>query len=410
MGGAPRQDGGVFGDRPWRAAVVLLPVLSVSCGGSGSTPSAVTSKKPPPVHIDSRALETRLRQLVREAGAPGAIAGVVVRGGTPTIVATGTDPHTKAALTTSDSFRIASVTKTFVGALALRLVQQGKLSLDDPVSTYDPSWPRGDEITIRMLLSHTSGLAPWGGDRGSQGPYSDAADSFELAHYGKQVPPEEVLAVASGRPLLFEPGSATSYSNINTILLGHIISTITGRTLGTELHRELLDPLKLTGTRYAAEESASPIAGLSDLSGPGSKLDTGPVDWTGSTSIGGAAAAMVSTIGDLLTWGDAFLRRRAAVKDPLGTEALRIAPGGTGLGVIGFTSDGYFCVFGDDGCPKDATFVAVGGSGVFSGARTILAFDPTLDAIVAVVVNRDGTPGLEGFVRDAFTMVDSAER
>jgi D-alanyl-D-alanine carboxypeptidase len=395
-------------DRRSRAAVVVLLLLVASCSGGGSSPSAVTSKKRAAVHIGSAALGSRLAALVREAGAMGAIAGVAVGGGAPTIVATGTDPHSKAALETADSFRIASVTKTFVGALALRLVQQGKLALDDPVSKYEPDWPRGDEITIRMLLSHRSGLAPWGSDRGSSGPYSDAADTFGLAHYGKKVLPDEVLAVARDRPLLFAPGTATSYSNINTILLGHVISTITGRTLGTELHRELLDPLKLTGTRYGAEEPVSPMAGVSDLVGPGSQVDTGPIDFTGDVSIVGAAGAMVSTIDDLLTWGDSFLRSRVAVKDPLASEALRIGPGGTGLGVVGYSGDG-FCALADSGCPQGTAFSAVGGTGVFSGARTILAYDPSLDAIVAVVVNRDGTPGLERFVRDVFTMVEGAE-
>jgi D-alanyl-D-alanine carboxypeptidase len=361
------------------------------------------------VRVPDRALEERLVELTRDAEAPGAIAGVVVRGGTATIVATGTDPHTKSALSTDDRFRVASITKTFVGALALRLVQQGELDLDEPVATYEPEWPRGREITIRMLLSHTSGLAPWGGDRGRPDLYSDAADRYGLDHYGKTVAPTEVLAVARDRALLFAPGSSTGYSNINTILLGQIISTVTGNSVGAELHRELLEPLGLSGTRYAAEEPASPIAGLSDLAGPGSAVDTGPIDWTGALSIVGAAGAMVSTIPDLLKWGDAFLRTRSVVKDPLAEEALRIGRGGTGLGVLGYTDDGFFCVFADDGCAEGTSFRAVGGSGSFSGSRTIVAYDAALDALVAVVVTRDGTPGLEGFVRDVFAMVKAAE-
>ena len=90
----------------------------------------------------------------------------MVRGGSPTVVASGEDPHTHTALTAEDPFRIASITKTFVGTLALRLVQQQRLSLDDTVSHYLPDWPQGSQITVRMLLNHTSGLAPFGDDTG----------------------------------------------------------------------------------------------------------------------------------------------------------------------------------------------------------------------------------------------------
>ena len=325
------------------------------------------------------------------------------------MVASGEDPHTHTALTAEDPFRIASITKTFVGTLALRLVVQQRLSLDDTVSHYLPDWPQGSQITVRMLLNHTSGLAPFGDDTGSPGPYSEAAQKFSLDHYAKNVAPDEVLAFVHDRPLLFSPGTSTSYSNVNTIVLGQIVATITGHTLGVELHSELLDPLGLTASRYAPEEPTSPIAGISDLVGNGSVLDTGPVDWTADNSIQGAAGGMVSTIGDLLRWGDALLRSRTVVADPLASDAFHVQSGGTGLGVLGYSTTEFYCVFDPNGCSTGTVFRAIGGSGATSGARSVLVYDPQTDSIVAAMVNRDGTPGLEEFVRDVLDMVTRIE-
>ena len=386
----------------------VVVACCVACSDS-SPPRATASQSAASVVLPVPTLRARLAQLVAQSQAPGAIAAVMVRGGSPTVVASGEDPHTHTALTAEDPFRIASITKTFVGTLALRLVVQQRLSLDDTVSHYLPDWPQGSQITVRMLLNHTSGLAPFGDDTGSPGPYSEAAQKFSLDHYAKNVAPDEVLAFVHDRPLLFSPGTSTSYSNVNTIVLGQIVATITGHTLGVELHSELLDPLGLTASRYAPEEPTSPIAGISDLVGNGSVLDTGPVDWTADNSIQGAAGGMVSTIGDLLRWGDALLRSRTVVADPLASDAFHVQSGGTGLGVLGYSTTEFYCVFDPNGCSTGTVFRAIGGSGATSGARSVLVYDPQTDSIVAAMVNRDGTPGLEEFVRDVLDMVTRIE-
>ena len=396
-----------------RAVVLVLAsvLLAAACtSGGDDAATATTTTSAPRVQVPAETLQARVDALLRESGAPGAIAGVVVHGGTPTIVASGVDAHTKAPLATGDSFRIASITKTFVGALALQLVADGKLALDDPVATYVPDWPRGDELTIEMLLSHTSGLAPWGADSGAPGPYAQQANDFALGHYGKPVTPAEILDIVRDRPLLFEPGSSTAYSNINTILLGHIVSTIARRTLGTELHERLLDPLHLRSTHYAPEEpTPTPVAGLGEIAGPGSQVDTGPIDYTAVMGMLGAAGGMVSTVEDLLAWGDAFLRSHRALPKALADEAFRVRPGGTGLGVVGMTTNADLCVFAPDGCPTGAEFRAYGGSGLVDGAQTLLLYNPATDAVVVAFVNRDHVPGLNGFVADVLSEVESRE-
>src|SRR5436190_2192295 len=114
--------------------VTAIVIAAVAIGSGGSHSQAAGSISHSPMEVPASTLQARLPQLLKESQAPGAIAGVVVHGGSGTFVATGSDPHTHAALSTGDTFRIASITKTFVGALALRLVQHRQLRLDDPVA------------------------------------------------------------------------------------------------------------------------------------------------------------------------------------------------------------------------------------------------------------------------------------
>ena len=101
---------------------------------------------------------------------------------------------------------IASITKTFVGALALQLIDEGKLGLDDTVAkTVD--FPNGDRITVSELLTHTSGLPPEGDDGVGPSPYQDAFYKLVLGNLDKQFTPAEILAFVRDRPLEFDPGT-----------------------------------------------------------------------------------------------------------------------------------------------------------------------------------------------------------
>jgi D-alanyl-D-alanine carboxypeptidase len=322
------------------------------------------------------------------------VLGVRVRGERPIVVAVGADPTTNLPFQPADAFRVASITKTFVAAVALRLVDRHQLRLDDPVSRYMPSWPHGSQITIRELLAHTSGIPPFGGDTGAPDPYVNSATQLIQADIQRRFTPADILAFVKNRPLLFTPGTRTSYSNINTILLGAIISRITGHTIGEMLHREIIDPLHLTSTRYAAEEPAVYHDGLTTI-GADTVVDSKALRWPSDLTSQGAAGALVSNVPDLLTWGEALLRDRTVISRPLSNTALHIKPGGTGLGVLGFDKAEYFCVFAEQGCTGHPVFDAIGGSGVTSGTRTILLYDHPTDTVLVLIVARDGTPGVD---------------
>ena len=134
-------------------------------------------------------------------------------------------------------YRIASITKEFTAAAILHLAEEGRLSLDDPIGDYLLDYPgEGKRITIRQLLSHTSGL-------------SDAAVLPLLeGSGGVGIDRSQLIDLVASQPLDAEPGTEHSYSNVGFILLGIVIEQVTGTTYADYLHEEILGPLGLDRT------------------------------------------------------------------------------------------------------------------------------------------------------------------
>jgi D-alanyl-D-alanine carboxypeptidase len=169
------------------------------------------------------------------------------------------DRKTRARLEPDQVFRVASVTKTFVAASILRLQENGKLKIDDPIAEhlpagyirtlkddgYDPS-----NITVRQLLRHTSGLYDYATDQ----RYYAAV----LGNPGRRWTRTEqlLLAMEWGGPL-FPPGTDFKYSDTGYILLGEIVEGLTGKSLGSAM-RALLDYKKL-GLRQTYLETLEPV-------------------------------------------------------------------------------------------------------------------------------------------------------
>ena len=384
---------------------ITVGILAAGCGSdeTASTTTAATietstSAAVTQVAVPEGELQQALDALVADQEAPGAVLTFSVHGQEPVVLVSGIEPGTGRPLAITDQFRVASITKTFVAAEMLSLVDMGLATLDDRLDAYVANWPRADEISLRQLLDHTSGLPPFGGDRGGPDGYSDASNALVLADLSHHFTPDEVLDFVRDRPLLFPPGTSTSYSNVNTILLGRVISEISGITLGEALHRDLLDPLALADTHFAAEEPSRPVAGLQPLGD--TMFDVSAIDNTADITSQGAAGAMVMTMADLLSWGESLLRDRTVVTDSLADDALRIGAGGTGLGVLGFSATQGFCVFADQGCPTGEPYVAVGASGSGGGTRTVLLFDAETDTVIAFAMTREGAQGIERFLLD----------
>jgi D-alanyl-D-alanine carboxypeptidase len=317
-------------------------------------------------------LARAVRTLVRD-GAPGAL--VVVR--TPTGVrraASGLasrDP--RVVLRATDRFRVASITKPFVATVVLQLVAEGKLRLDESFDRWLPGLvPNGDRITIRQLLSHTSGLFEYQGDKGFV--------SAVIADPSREWSPRELVRIATAHAPLFPPGTGWSYSNTNYILLGLVVEAVTGETIDQQLRERVFDPLALAATSFPAGteiegEHAHGYIGSATL--PSLPVGT-LMDVTSlvSPSIGWAAGGIVSNGDDITRFFAALLGGRLLRPDLL--AAMRtVGPSSQyGLGLLRVQT----------ACGR-----AFGHLGDGPGYRTVAYARPNGRRVVVVMVNIDAT-------------------
>jgi len=235
--------------RPGRLAgslVVLLPVLLLS----GTTAADAQQPRPPQSRLDDRAATQAALEDLVASGTPGAIVRVD-RGrqhwsGTAGVA----DLDRPGGRTPVDHFRIASITKTFTAVTLLKLEAEGRVSLDDSVEKWlprllDQNGYDGRSITIRQLLSHTSGVFDVLGDRDFVSRY--VGPSF-LDHRYDSWTPHQLVEIATSHPPLFRPGEGWSYSNTNYILAGMVIEAATGESYADAVDTRILRPLGLDGT------------------------------------------------------------------------------------------------------------------------------------------------------------------
>ncbi|OXG04275.1 CubicO group peptidase (beta-lactamase class C family) [Flavobacterium araucananum] len=132
--------------------------------------------------------------------------------------------------TIDSKFSLASVSKQFTAVAILQLAENKKLSLEDPLSKYFNAFPEGQKITIKMMLSHNSGLA---------------MDYDELYLSKTNLDKDSVYLYLAKKPLLFEPGTGTAYSNIGYYLLSQIIEKASGQSYAEYLKQNLFDKAKM---------------------------------------------------------------------------------------------------------------------------------------------------------------------
>ncbi len=256
--------------------------------------------------------------------APGVALGVVLPGQGAFHAAIGfaqADPPAQAH--PLQRYRVGSITKTFTAALVLELVADGTLALDDTAASWLPELALDLDldptITVRQLLTHTSGLFNFTDDHSFVGLAAEPAT------------PAEVLAFALGHAAEFAPGQGWGYSNTNYVLLGALIEAVTGQPYHQRLRQRLLEPLALADTFLDDFETL-----------PGGTV-TGHLLGADATGVGHmswawAAGAAASNTADLCAWLDAYLG--GAVLPPALTQAIPVPealPGGGqanyGLGV-----------------------------------------------------------------------------
>lgn len=255
---------------------------------------------------------------------PSALSGLVTAGrapaaallsetsGTPGAPGSARFETTGPAIGRPDHFRAGSVTKTFVATVVLQLASEGRLALDDPVAAHAPALlppPLDRRVTLRHLLTHTSGLP-------------------DLARpSGATVPPEGLRAALASRDP--KPPGGFAYSNTNYVVLGRIVEHVTGRSYAAEAHRRIITPLGLTGTSFPGSRTSLPAP-------HGRGYDSAGRDVTSlDPRVAGAAGELVSTLADLNRFYSALLGGR--LLPPAQLDALldtSSAHGRYGMGVF----------------------------------------------------------------------------
>jgi CubicO group peptidase (beta-lactamase class C family) len=189
-------------------------------------------------------------------------------------------------------YRIGSMTKQFTAALVMQLVEQGRLSLDDSILKYYPDakeiW---QPVTIHHLLNHTSGIPDPSDTPGFMSKFATGNHS-----------PAEIMRLTADKPLEFTPGTQFKYDNGGYVLLGWLIERLVNQRYDAQLHQALLDPIGMKDSGYDHYDSILPNRAEGYNYKGLTLFRAGYVDM----SVPFAAAAMYSTVDDLLKWDQAL--------------------------------------------------------------------------------------------------------
>jgi D-alanyl-D-alanine carboxypeptidase len=357
------------------APLVAAPASAPAAfAAPSSTPSPSPSGSPdvramtPAV---ARLLDAAVQHVMREADVPGVTVGVWTPGQRDYVRSFGVANKATGQQMSPDLYmRIGSETKTFTVTAVLQLVDQGKVSLDDPVGKYLDGVPNGDRITLRDLAGMRSGLFNYSEDTGFfKALTSDPQRAFT---------PQQLLAYAFRHPVMFRPGEKFYYSNTNLILLGLLVEKESGQPLGDYLEQHVLGPAGMSHTSFpAGNEFPAPHA-----QGYTNQTATGKVEETAgwNPSWGWAAGAMISDLDDLHTWArtvatgvfpDGTTMVGAAVqKQRLATPSTGIRGAGYGLGI--FDVQGW-----------------IGHNGSLPGYESLTIYLPSTRTTVVVLLNTD---------------------
>lgn len=221
--------------------VVVLLTISISCNKDGES-------SPPESQKIENSIQAVLDSIINNSDVPGLVAGVWAPDENIEFIYTAgvSNLETQEPLSADMIFRIGSNTKTFTITVLLQLVDEGLISLDDPLSDFLPDFPRADEVTIEMLANMRSGIFS----------YTDLIDEFWMkvlyTEPNKYWSTDELIAFGVDYPYYFDPGSGTYYCNTNTIIIGKIVEMITGTSLESNIRTRITDPLNLVNTTYLA--------------------------------------------------------------------------------------------------------------------------------------------------------------
>ena len=343
-----------------------------------------------PGRTEPRGFGESIDAIVLEAMENGPISGVsvgVARGGR-TIHARGygwADLENRLPAAEETVYKVGSITKQFTAAAIMQLVEDGRVSLDAPITEYLQEFPEHDqEISIRALLNHTAGVRN----------FTTMERWWSIV--GVEMTPEEMVGVFAGEPLDFEPGTAFSYSNSGYILLGVLVERVNGQPYGGYLNEHLFVPLDLPDTSYCDDRA------LVRNRARGYQLEDG--DFANATHVSMsqayAAGGICSNVGDLLRWlrllSSGGVVRRQSYEQMVDPATL---PGGQRI-EYGFGLAGAFV-------EEHRRIAHLGG---MMGFSSYLAYYPDDDLRIVVLTNTEGAASADLESRIARLLLGLAEQ
>ena len=329
--------------------------------------------------------ERKIAETVAASGAPSVSVAVVEHGQVTYAKAFGKAALEPArAADANTRYAMGSISKQFTVAAILLAAEQGKLSLEDKVSKYFPDFTRANEITLRQLLSHTSGYEDY------------APQDYIIPEWTKPTTPEDLLNKWAKKPLDFDPGTQWQYSNTNYVLAGKIFEKATGEQLVPFLHKNIFEPLGMAtaGDCSVTKTPEDAVAYTRYGLGPARPaLREGP-GWYF------AAGELCMTPSDLAKWDIAFLQRKIlSAKSYAEFEREVLLNNGD------YTHYALGLELGElDHIP------AISHSGEVSGFLAESYMYPTRDVAVIVSSNQDGTDLITPLEREIAQWVLEPER
>jgi D-alanyl-D-alanine carboxypeptidase len=323
-------------------------------------------------------------QVLQSTGVPSASVAVVTHGRLAYAHAYGManlEPRTPASA--DMRYAIGSISKQFTASAILLLAQDGKLSLDDPVSRFVPGRTRGNEVTVREVLSHTSG-------------YQDFwPQDYVMPMMLKAATPQSIVDRWGKQPLDFDPGTRWQYSNTNYTIAGMIVEKASGVPFFQFVRTRILNPV---GLASASDFDASPTAAnatgyLRYALGPLRQAPDAGSGWMW------AAGELAMTASDLAKWDISLIRH--SLLSPESYHALESevplkngAGTGYGLGVDVAMQSGRFLVEH---------------SGEVSGFTAENMVFPDDSAAVVVLTNQDAAPASGAIARQISQLLFATE-
>ncbi|WP_374224171.1 serine hydrolase domain-containing protein [Streptomyces sp. ISL-66] len=355
------------------AGVLIAPAVAGSAYGASAP--ALTAPAGPSPDADSdfpqltpavaARLDTAVRQVMSEARVPGVTVGLWAPGKGSYVKSFGVaDKATGAPMKPDLHVRIGSETKTFTVTALLQLVDQGKLSLDDPIGKYIADVPNGDRITLRELAGMRSGLFNYSLD-------PDFIKKFQ-ADPEQSFTPKQLLDYSFENPVQFQPGAQFDYSNTNLILLGLVVEKITGRPIHEVIEQDVVKPAGLHRTVFPTSAAMPDPHAQGYTNQTASGKTENSTDWNPSWAW--AAGEMVSDLQDLRSWAHTLatgtLLTPATQSERLKTTPMNVPGDGYGLGI--FNVQGW-----------------IGHNGSIPGYEVLPVYLPEARATMVIVLNTD---------------------